>query len=90
MKKLTVNAVEALLKEIRKDPLADWMRSKGEDPDKGALMVIPDRMRSWFEREDRPWSVPEYVRFSAEGDYILLVPEAETVRPDQILARGQR
>lgn len=82
MKKLTVEALEAVLGEMRKDPLAEWMRSQGYDPDKGALMVIPDRFLRLFERNGHGGlSVPSYIRFCAEGDHVMLVPEAETVRP---------
>lgn len=60
METLTIEKLNEAMALIEKDPLAEYMRSKGFDPDKGCLFLIPGPQ---FEDIDwGPLGAPMYVR----------------------------
>jgi hypothetical protein len=68
---LTIEDLQRAIELLKSasDPLADFMRSKGFDPDAGCLLVIPIEVYwDWGE-----YSTPEYVRVSPRIDQPVLI-----------------
>jgi hypothetical protein len=63
-----VMEAKRLLDEI-KDPLAEYMREKGFDPDKGDMIVLPENMRNIFDG----LPLPSYARVSKLVDKPYMV-----------------
>jgi hypothetical protein len=61
---LTIEAIQRMATLLREadtwKDTAEWMRSKGFDPDAGGALVLPAKWRAGY-----PANLPNWVRFSA-------------------------
>src|SRR4051812_7910622 len=67
---LSFEALKALVDDMTRDPLADWMREKGFDPAAGCKLILPAQMRREYGA-----CAPFYVDFSPFArDAVLINP----------------
>jgi hypothetical protein len=79
-KPLSFDALKEAIVAMPKDPLAEWMRDKGFNPNNGCKLILPEFMRDVAGKLP-----PDYMLFSEYVDSPLLVdPSGEADRKRKI------
>ncbi|WP_159271999.1 hypothetical protein [Variovorax boronicumulans] len=69
---MSIEEMVEVLKKIPPEPIGEWMRSQGFDPEAGCMLVLPVRLKFVHP--------PRYVRFSAFIDHPLLFRDFDLTR----------